>query len=101
MPEYLEQKIDRLIAMVEEVRNELRHRPTGAMRRKEFASVADDRLIRLPEVVVMTGLHERTIFRMQAVGKFPRSVKLTPRAIAWRLSDIQAWVASRETVASP
>ena len=42
-----------------------------------------------------TWLHE-TIKR----GEFPAPVKLGVRAVGWRRSDVEAWLASRETKAA-
>jgi prophage regulatory protein len=50
------------------------------------------RLIRLREVKVMTGLGRSTIY---ADPKFPRSVKIGARAVAWVESEVREWVETR------
>ena len=55
----------------------------------------EDRLLRTPEVIEMTGISRATIYRKMAEGLFPQSVRLGPNAVAWRLSEILAWIASR------
>jgi prophage regulatory protein len=37
---------------------------------------------------------------MMARGDFPRPVRLGKRAVGWRESDLQDWLASREQAAS-
>ena len=39
--------------------------------------------------------------RLVARGLFPRPVMLSPNRIAWRLSDLEAWKASRPTAPLP
>ena len=64
----------------------MRHRGTQAA----------ERLIRLPEVLTMVGLGRSSIYRQIAEGQFPKPVDLGGgRAVAWRQSDISAWIASR------
>lgn len=54
-------------------------------------------LARLPTVLKMTGLGRSTIYRWVADGSFPPPVRLGPRAVAWRWSDLDAWTRSRST----
>lgn len=35
------------------------------------------------------------LIRMEAKGQFPKRVLLSPGRIAWRKSDIEAWIANR------
>lgn len=51
------------------------------------------RILRLPEVIERSGLSRASIYR--GAGNFPRPVKLTARAIGWRLADVEAWIESR------
>lgn len=51
-----------------------------------------DRFIRLPEVIERSGLSRRTIYRKMAAGEFPRSVALGDNAVAWRESELLAWM---------
>ena len=54
-------------------------------------------LARLPVVLKMTGLGRSTIYRWIADGSFPPPVRLGPRAVAWRWSDLERWTHSRDT----
>ncbi|MGX1101067.1 helix-turn-helix transcriptional regulator [Amorphus sp. MBR-141] len=53
---------------------------------------ACDRLLRLKEVVQLTGLSRSTLYRRVADGSFPRPRSLGPNAVAWRLSEVEAWI---------
>jgi prophage regulatory protein len=40
-------------------------------------------------------LGRSAIYRLVASGTFPRPLRLGPRAIAWRWSDLEPWSATR------
>jgi prophage regulatory protein len=64
------------------------------------AAPTDDlhrQLARLPTVLKLTGLGRSTIYRWIADGSFPAPVRLGPRAVAWRWSDLDRWTQSRAT----
>jgi prophage regulatory protein len=52
-------------------------------------------LLRMPTVMRLTGLGRSTIYRLVAARKFPSPVRLGPRAVAWRSSDLDQWSESR------
>jgi prophage regulatory protein len=51
-----------------------------------------ERLIRLPEVLRRCGISKRTIYRLEAVGRFPARRQLGPRAVSWVESEILGWI---------
>ena len=55
-----------------------------------------DRILRLPEVVEVTGLSRSSIYRLIGIDEFPRQRRLGPRSSGWRMSDVEQWLASRE-----
>ena len=55
-------------------------------------------LIRLPQVMAMTGLSKTTLHRMEAAGRFPQRRRIGERAIAWDREAIEAWLKARPTV---
>lgn len=57
-----------------------------------------DRIVREPERRSITGVSSTTAWRMERKGQFPRRVKVTDRRVGWHLSELLAWVASRQTV---
>ena len=61
----------------------------------DFDSDPPRLLARLPVVLKVTGLGRSTIYRLVADGSFPAPVRLGPRAVAWRWSDLDQWSRSR------
>ncbi|EKS6737836.1 AlpA family transcriptional regulator [Enterobacter quasiroggenkampii] len=52
-------------------------------------------LIRLPEVQRRTGYSKAWIYRLMAEKRFPSSIKIGTRAIAFIESEIDEWILSR------
>jgi len=50
------------------------------------------RMMRLPEVLAITGLSRSTIYFRIAEGTFPKQVSLGGRAVAWLENEIQDWL---------
>jgi prophage regulatory protein len=57
-----------------------------------------DRILRLPELMEVTGLSSATIYRRIAAGRFPRAVALGKNARGWKASAVTAWLESLEPV---
>ena len=53
--------------------------------------------LRFPEVMELTGLSKATIYRQMEKGNFPKSVKLSERAVAWARDEIEEWLRKRAT----
>jgi prophage regulatory protein len=49
-------------------------------------------LLRLPEVIKITGLSRSTIYGRMSQGDFPRPVPLGGRSIGWLESELEAWI---------
>lgn len=56
-------------------------------------------LIRKPVVRARVGLSDVTIWRLVRDGKFPRPIRIGKRAIAWKSTDIEAWINARPEAA--
>jgi prophage regulatory protein len=52
-------------------------------------------LLRIEKVREACGLSRTELYRRMREGGFPRPVALGRRAVAWRDSDVQAWIAAR------
>ena len=52
-------------------------------------------LLRLPAVTARCGLRKTSIYLRIREGTFPAPVALGARAVAWRESDIEAWLTAR------
>lgn len=59
------------------------------------ATATHERLVKQREVTHRTTLSRTSIWRGVKAGWFPPPVQLTPTRIAWKESDILAWIASR------
>lgn len=45
----------------------------------------------LPEVLRRVGLSERTVYRMESEGTFPKKVPIIGRRVAWIESEVLEW----------
>ncbi len=57
------------------------------------------RLLRIQEVISVTGISRMTIYRLEKDGAFPSRRRLGKNSVAWLDDDISAWVAGRPSVA--
>lgn len=55
----------------------------------------NEEILRRPAVELKTGLKRSAIYEGMQEGWFPRQVKLGPRAVGWRKSDIDKWISER------
>ena len=55
---------------------------------------------RAKDVAAYLGVGVSTVWRWQREGILPPGVRLTPRCTVWRLEDIEALLAGRETPAA-
>ncbi len=58
------------------------------------SSGPSERLLRLPELIRLIGISRATIYRYVDSGRLPPPVKLSTRCVAWRASEITAWMAA-------
>lgn len=54
--------------------------------------LTDIKLIRLSEVIKKTGFKKSWIYLLISQGKFPQSVKIGTRSVAWVESEINEWI---------
>ena len=54
-----------------------------------------NRLIRLREVIALTGLSRSTILRLEAQARFPLHVRVGEASIAWVEDEVLQWIAER------
>ena len=54
-------------------------------------------ILRKPRVLAIIGIGNTSLYAAIKRGDFPAPVKLGVRAVGWRRSDIENWLASRET----
>jgi predicted DNA-binding transcriptional regulator AlpA len=53
-----------------------------------------DRLIRLKELLTLVPVSKTAWYEGVKTGRYPKPVKLGPRTVAWRLSEIQTLIAT-------
>lgn len=58
------------------------------------------RLLRLRNVMAVTGLKRSTVYKAMTLYGFPKPVRITPRSIAWVSTEIDAWIATRPSTAT-
>lgn len=54
-----------------------------------------DKIIRIKDVIQMTGLSRTTLWRLERKGEFPKRLPLSAGSVGWRYSGIEQWVKSR------
>jgi prophage regulatory protein len=50
------------------------------------------RVLRMREVLKMVGLCRSSVWRLERLGLFPKSRKLSPRAVGWIAQEVEDWV---------
>lgn len=56
------------------------------------------RLIRFRELRTMIPLSRTSIWRHVAAGAFPKPLRLSKNAVAWRRDEVETWVNERDRV---
>lgn len=70
-------------------------KPNVSDRRSVAQPPRSRRIVRLPEVMEITGLSRTTIWRRERDGSFPPPIRLggeRTRAVGWREQDIYDWI---------
>lgn len=65
------------------------------MRESFNSNSAPRRLIRIKEVMALTGLSRSYVYELSQDGVFPKVVKLTERSRAWVESEVKQWIDER------
>ena len=53
------------------------------------------RMLRIAQVLGLTGLGKTKIYELQAMGEFPMRAKITSHSVAWIEEEVQAWLIAR------
>lgn len=53
------------------------------------------RLLRLAQVLNVTGLGKTKIYELQSEGAFPMRVQITDHSVGWVEAEVQTWLAKR------
>ena len=65
-----------------------------------MGTATTDRLMRLSEVLTLINLSRSSVYRLRRQGAFPEPLKIGARAVRWRQSEIEAWIAARPRATS-
>ena len=65
------------------------------MPKKPYEPQIADAVLRLSQVVLLTGLSKSTIRRLELNGEFPKRGLISARAVGWRSSAVDAFIQSR------
>ena len=52
-------------------------------------------LIRIKEVMSMTGLSKSSIYTYKSKGEFPNPIQLSSRSVAWVRVDVEQWISDK------
>ena len=55
-------------------------------------------VLRMPQVVALTGLSRMTIYRLEKRRQFPNRIQLSPNSVGWRKDDVDHWLESLPAV---
>ena len=55
----------------------------------------EHQILRLTDVIAMTGLSRSTIYLRMVQGKFPNKINLGSRAVGWISSEVNEWIEER------
>jgi prophage regulatory protein len=58
-------------------------------------------LVRMPQVIGLTGLSRSTILRRVRAGTFPAPAQLGRRTVAWSTAEVQQWIAQQLAARRP
>lgn len=52
----------------------------------------NNKFLRIPQVMELTGLAKSTVWLWVKQGKLPSPIKLSTRVTVWKQSDIEEWI---------
>ena len=55
-------------------------------------------VIRLPTVILKTGLRRSSIYKKMSEGAFPKPIQLGTRSVGWLIEEVDAWIEQRITL---
>ena len=80
--------------------------PTSKIRSESLTSTVTSastgriRILRLGQVLDVTGLGKTKIYELQSEGNFPMRVQITAHSVGWIEEDVQAWLAKRVAISA-
>jgi prophage regulatory protein len=65
----------------------------------DAAASQPDRLLRLCDVIEMTGIRKTMIYRLIAEGRFPKQFKPGGYSSRWSEAEVRAWIEAQRSAA--
>lgn len=69
--------------------------PVERIRMSENKAASEDRLLSWAQVRARVPLSRGTVWALRRKGAFPKAVQISQNRIAWRASDLDAWISER------
>ena len=54
-----------------------------------------ENLIRLRDVMKITGFGRSQIYKLINIGEFPKQIQISPGSVAWLESELETWMEER------
>ena len=67
----------------------------GFLLATEGGEMKSNRILRLPEVIRVSGLARSTIYLRVQEKRFPAPIKLSERSVGWVETEVQSWIDQR------
>ncbi|CAH7428859.1 Transcriptional regulator [Vibrio chagasii] len=64
----------------------------------EKKDMANDRYMKIGEVLERTSYSRAQIYRLMKSGEFPSAYRLSKNRVAWKESEVDAWVEERQSI---
>ena len=52
-------------------------------------------VLRVRDVIGVTGLSRSTVWRLERAGQFPQRIRLSGNSVGWRDEEVRHWVETR------
>lgn len=73
----------------------------AALTPEQLQGSYQERLLRINAVVFLTGLSRGVIYRRMDAGEFPRAVRVHGKCVAWKESEVNAWIENLQPITRP
>jgi|CXWL01.1.fsa_nt_gi prophage regulatory protein len=67
-----------------------------ALNQKSEHTLYQDRIIRISEVIKITGIGRTSVYKYMNEGCFPRALKLTRTSVGWRYNEVMDWLDKKQ-----
>jgi len=75
--------------------------PAAVLTHAQLQGSHRERLLRIDAVMFLTGLGRSVIYGRMAASDFPSAVRVHGRCVAWKETEVNAWIESRPRAGLP